>query len=253
MLKYINTSLVFFINNNRDILGEVFGIDAPARRDIFTSDWFNNVGVTLMLVQLGDIFLSHGFKCFQYFYFLCQRSTSTYLSQDELNRSYVGPSFELAFKYAQLMSTFFCCFTFSTGIPILYSFSAANFGLYYLVEKYLFIRLYRIPPHFSNVVGVFATSLVPYALVIHLGMSIWVLSDNLIFNNEKQSDNYLARSIASFSGSNAWVGSLFQALSGRVTFPLFIYLVVILIIGLSISIYVRFKKQIAEVSSCHVQ
>ena len=57
MLKYINTSLVFFINNNRDILGEVFGIDAPARRDIFTSDWFNNVGVTLMLVQLGDIFL----------------------------------------------------------------------------------------------------------------------------------------------------------------------------------------------------
>jgi hypothetical protein len=165
----------------------------------------------------------------------------------------VGPSFELAFNYAQLMSTFFCCFTFSTGIPILYAFSAANFGLYYLVEKFLFIRLYRIPPHFSNVVGVFATSLVPYALVIHLGMSIWVLSDNLIFNNEKQSDNYLARSIASFSGSNAWVGSLFQALSGRVTFPLFIYLVVILIIGLSISIYVRFKKQIAEVSTCHVQ
>jgi len=252
VLKYINTSLVFFINNNRDILGRVFGIDVRTR-DVFTPPWFNNVGVTLMLVQLGDILTSHFTGIVRYIYHYRKRSTGTYLSQDELNRSYVGPSFELAFNYAQLMSTFFCCFTFSTGIPILYAFSAANFGLYYLVEKFLFIRLYRIPPHFSNVVGVFATSLVPYALVIHLGMSIWVLSDNLIFNNEKQSDNYLARSIASFSGSNAWVGSLFQALSGRVTFPLFIYLVVILIIGLSISIYVRFKKQIAEVSSCHVQ
>ena len=226
MLKYINTSLVFFINNNRDILGEVFGIDAPARRDIFTSDWFNNVGVTLMLVQLGDIFLSHGFKCFQYFYFLCQRSTSTYLSQDELNRSYVGPSFELAFKYAQLMSTFFCCFTFSTGIPILYSFSAANFGLYYLVEKYLFIRLYCIPPHFSNVVGVFATSLVPYALVIHLGMLIWVLSDKTIFDSGSGVTVILAVLLVLLAMSvvAAWIFSVFSKQIMKVPTYLLTYL-----------------------------
>ena len=213
VLKYINTSLVFFINNNSDILGRVFGINnVPTRRDIFTADWFNNVGVTLMLVQLGDIFLSHGFKCFQYVYFLYQRSTGTYLSQDELNRSYVGPSFELAFKYAQLMSTFFCCFTFSTGIPILYAFSAANIGLYYLVEKFLFIRLYRIPPHFSNVVGVFATLLVPYALVIHLGMSIWVLSDKGIFDSGSEVTLILVvlLLLLAMSVAAAWIFSVFS-------------------------------------------
>ena len=199
-----------------------------------------------MLVQLGDIVSSQATGIARYFYHRRQRSIRTYLSQDELNRSYVGPAFELAFNYAQLLSTFFCCFTFSTGIPILYAFSAANFGLYYVVEKFLFIRLYRIPPHFSNVVGVFATSLIPYALVIHLGMSIWVLSDNLIFNDEEQSGNALAHWIAS-SGSNPWVGSFSHSLSGQATFPLFIYLVIILVIGIAVSVYVRFKKQILAV------
>ena len=211
MLKYINTSLVFFINNNRDILGRVFGIDVRTR-DIFTPPWFNNVGVTLMLVQLGDILTSHFTGIVRYIYHYRKRSTGTYLSQDELNRSYVGPSFELAFKYAQLMSTFFCCFTFSTGIPILYSFSAANFGLYYLVEKFLFIRLYRIPPHFSNVVGVFATSLVPFALVIHLGMSIWVLSDKTIFDSGSGVTVILAVLLVLLAMSvvAAWIFSVFS-------------------------------------------
>jgi len=211
VLKYINTSLVFFINNNGDILGRVFGIEVRTR-GVFTPPWFNNVGVTLMLVQLGNILSSQSTGIARYIYHHRRRSTGTYLSQDELNRSYVGPSFELAFNYAQLLSTLFCCFTFSTGIPILYAFSAANFGLYYLVEKFLFIRLYRIPPHFSNVVGVFATSLVPYALVIHLAMSIWVLCGGLIFKNRKDVMVTLLvlLLLIALSLATAWIFSVFS-------------------------------------------
>lgn len=245
-LKYINTSFVFFISNG-NVADAVLGTH-KTKWGVFSEEWFNNTGVFVMLVQLGDIVASHAFKCVQYFLHKRRKSTGIYVSQDELNRSYLGPHFELAFNYAQLMSTFFCCFTFSTGIPILYAFSAANFGLYYLVEKYLFINFYRIPPHFSNIVGMNATALVPYSLAIHLAMSIWVLSNDLIFNNKEQSSNAFAGWIAS-SGSDPWWQSFSQTLAGEATFPLFVYLLVILVIGVAISIYVRFEKEIQRAVS----
>jgi hypothetical protein len=80
------------------------------------------------------------------------------------------------------------------------------------VEKFLFIRLYRIPPHFSNVVGVFATSLVPYALVIHLGMLIWVLSDKTIFDSGSGVTVILAVLLVLLAMSvvAAWIFSVFS-------------------------------------------
>lgn len=188
ILKYINTTLVFFINNNNYILEKVFGVTTSTTVE-FTADWFNTIGVTVILVQLGDVLSSHGDKFYKYFDYHrkkhLSRTKELALTQDELNMAQMGPEFEFAFSYAQLLSTFFCCFTFSTGIPILYVICAANYLVYYNVEKYLFIHLYRIPPHFSNNVGKRATAMLPYAFIIHLLMSIWVLSNKEIFDNNK--------------------------------------------------------------------
>lgn len=66
------------------------------------------------------------------------------LTQEDLNKYYVGSDCELAFKYAQIMSTMYVCMTFSTGIPLLYIIAAVNFLLYYVVEKFLFIHFYKV-------------------------------------------------------------------------------------------------------------
>lgn len=66
------------------------------------------------------------------------------LTQEDLNKYYVGSDCELAFKYAQIMSTMYVCMTFSTGIPLLYIIAAVNFLLYYVVEKFLFINFYKV-------------------------------------------------------------------------------------------------------------
>lgn len=225
ILKYINTSLVFFINNNPIILRDVLGVNAATTTE-FTAAWFETIGVTIILVQLGDIFFSHGDKFAKWMVHRHQsnraRNNDVALTQDELNRSAVGPEFEFAFNYAQLLSTFFVCFTFSTGIPLLYLIGAGNFFVAYFVEKYLFIHLYRIPPHFSNNVGKRATALIPYALVLHLAISMWVLSNPELFEDNQDSNSKSVGGVVN--------NSVQDKITGQATFPLFIFLLLILVI-----------------------
>ncbi|KAJ1418322.1 hypothetical protein B484DRAFT_400519, partial [Ochromonadaceae sp. CCMP2298] len=232
ILKYINTSLVFFINNNNVLLEVFFGIATDSTTE-FTADWFNTIGVTVILVQIGDVFSCHGDNLWKYYSFhrskRLSRTTVIPLTQDELNQKHIGPPFEFAFSYAQLLSTFFCCFTFSTGIPILYFISMVNFGTYYMVEKYLFMHMYRVPPHLSNKTGKRASALLPYAFIIHLAMSIWVLSNDELFTNETTDDA---------GATNVSGGSpLFDKITGASTFPLFCLLVAILAIRLGTHVF----------------
>lgn len=245
ILKYINTTLVFFINNNNVILQRIFGVATESTTE-FTADWFNTIGVTVILVQMGDVFSCHGDKISKWFFFQrrkrAARVNELALTQDDLNQSQVGPEFEFAFSYAQLLSTFFCCFTFSTGIPLLYSISMINYLLYYFVEKYLFIHLYRIPPHFSNNVGKRATAMLPYAFILHLVMSIWVLSNKELFTNEHTDAN-------GASHVNAGSSTIQEKITGKATFPLFLFLVGILVIRLFTHIYKGSSHTVTWVSS----
>lgn len=243
ILKYINTTLVFFINNNNTILYKIFGVRTQTTTE-FTADWFNTIGVTIILVQLGDVLSSHGDKLYKLLKFhrdkRISRTKELALTQDDLNMAQMGPEFEFAFSYAQMLSTFFCCFTFSTGIPILYAICAANYFIYYFVEKYLFIHLYRIPPHFSNNVGKRATAMLPYAFIIHLFMSIWVLSNTELFKNNIDEDG---ASVVDHSDS-----PVSEKITGRATFPLFVFLVAILALRIFTHLYKGSAKTIKLVS-----
>lgn len=63
ILKFINTAAVFLINNNNVVLQRVFGVEAPSTAE-FSSDWYNQIGTTIILVQLGDIFNAHAGKVY---------------------------------------------------------------------------------------------------------------------------------------------------------------------------------------------
>eukprot|EP01038_Epipyxis_sp_PR26KG_P011217 gene11217-15051_t len=225
-LKYINTCCVFFINNNSVILSKVFGYQYATSTE-FTADWFNTIGVTVILVQIGDVFAAHTNKIVRLFLHYRNKKYHHALTQDELNKIYLGPKLEFALNYAQLLSTIFVCLTFSTGIPVLYLIAAGNFLLFYIVEKYLFMKMYRIPPHFNNKIGKRVSSLIPLALAVHLAIALWVLSNSELFNVSEQSST--AHTVTSgFFGS-----SIRKKVTGKTTFPLFVFLCV-LVFGLFI-------------------
>lgn len=151
-----------------------------------------------------------------------------------------GPKFEFAGNYAQLLSTFFVCLTFSTGIPLLYPIAAVNFILFYLVEKYQFVHVYKIPPHFNTLVGRRATALVPLAILIHLVMSIWVLSNNALFNTNRD-DN------SSVVNTSVFGATIAEKITAKATFPLFITFCVLIFMRLMMSFLRAFWQTLMKI------
>jgi hypothetical protein len=90
VLKYINTGAIFLIDNNYSILQAFFGIQSDDSQE-FTPTWYQSVGVSIMLVQLGNIFSAHGEKLYSYLMYQrrIRRSLNDpkhALTQDDLNK-----------------------------------------------------------------------------------------------------------------------------------------------------------------------
>jgi hypothetical protein len=118
------------------------------------------------------------------------------------------------------MSVLFVCLTFSTGMPLLNIIATINFILIYFMDKYAFINLSLIPQKLNTMLGKQATSLIPFAVVIHLVISIWVLSNRELFTTD----------IVSSTEDFIIIGEtdLKERVRSPVTFPLYMLLLFIL-------------------------
>jgi hypothetical protein len=189
---------------------------------------FNTVGVNIMLVQLGDIIFPHAWKIYRYYTFHRDQrryaaDPSLALNQRELNELYLGPDFLLSTRYAQLMSNFYICLIFSTGMPILCVIAVVNFYASYWVDKYLFTNFYRTPPYYNSKIGHKATSMLPYAVLIFLGVAIWTLGNREIFRT-KQNNSY------SSYYANYEASSISQKITQAHVIPLFAFFVLVFVL-----------------------
>lgn len=227
VLKYLNTATVFFIDGNNTIMKAVFGLDVGSAQE-FTAEWFNTVGVTIILVQLADIFFANSDTLFAWWYYerrirLAKKPSTQPLTQDELNKLHEGKDFEISYKYAQVMATTFVCLTFALGIPLLYFIAAVNLIVFYFAEKYFFCNLYSIPPHFNALLGKSVSRVIPWAFIIHLCMSIWIISSQEIFLNEQITTQNLDQAPVVLSSDFR------SRLTGQNTYPLTILLALLVL------------------------
>ena len=171
--------------NNHLILKNVVGISSLNTAD-FSSNWYSTVGVTILVVQIINILSGHSSKFFLYWWhrrcLAAAKSDPTLaLTQAKLNNLHLGPHFQYAENYAQLMATLFTCSTFAAGMPLLYCIGAVNFFCSYFIDKFLFIFLYAAPPRLNERLGREAVGLIPWAIVLHTGSSIWMLGSQELF------------------------------------------------------------------------
>jgi len=260
VLIYFASFIILLINNNNVILRSLFGIEVTAAPE-FTASWYNSVGVTIILVQLGSIINCHADSIYRYYFYNKTKDDALLhpeksLTQDELNKKFIGPKFDLAYNYAELLTTIFVSLTFATGIPLLYPIAAVNFFIYYFTEKFFFINMYKIPPHFNTTVGKRVTMFVPIALGIHLGMSIWMLSNHKLFsdaptafdddhltgNTSLETYYYSANNLASHRD---FTGYTRRRVIQRATLPLLICFAAVLFIWVSL-IGFRYFRVAAE-------
>ena len=101
---------------------------------------------------------------------------SSAVTQDELNAAFEGLDFDLSTRYGEVLNVLFVTMCFSGGMPILIPFAAVTFMMNYVVDKFDFARVSKLPPWYSNDLAYASASLVAYSAVGHLLFAVWANS-----------------------------------------------------------------------------
>ena len=101
-------------------------------------------------IHIGNVFFVQAPTLYLYYSYHAKlrslrKNPQQALTQSELNAYHVGPPMYMSYRYAQILAIFFVTLTFDTGMPILNFIAALNYLVFYCLEKYFFIRLYRAP------------------------------------------------------------------------------------------------------------
>ena len=113
-------------------------------------------------------------------------------TQEELNDFYKGPPFKLNYRYSQVLVTLYVCWMYAISMPLMPIFGAISCYLSYWIDKFLFCNFYRTPPMYSDDMGKRCTSLLGYLVIVHLGMSLWMMGCEQIFEGERLSGRQYA-------------------------------------------------------------
>lgn len=158
----------------------------------FDTAWFLESGAQVILSMLFSAFAQHGVLIIRYL-----RRQEKYqrvlegsfaeagvYTQEHLNATLLGGNFYFYERYAEILSFFSVCFAYGAGMPILYVIGAVGCALFFLVDKFLFSKFYRIPPRYSDRIGSAVIEFLPVLLCIHLLLSMWMLGAGPIFQND---------------------------------------------------------------------
>jgi hypothetical protein len=161
----------------------------------FTPEWYNGSGQALILTMLLNIFAPHMIRLYQYFKFkLKQRDVEfnghLVFTQDDMNSLYSGPQFILSQRYSQMLATFFVLYMYLASMPIFALVGLVTFYVTYWVDKFLFIRFYATPIRYPASVGLHATALIPYAVMAHLILSLWAVSQSDVFATSRSETSF---------------------------------------------------------------
>jgi hypothetical protein len=162
----------------------------------FSADWYNDVGVALMLTTIINSFSTHAYVLANYTVLKARRFVDRGLSFDhsltkqdtqrDLEALYRGPKFDLAARYAQSLTSIFITYMFSAGMPLLHLIGFGALGMTYWADKFTFLRVARSPPLYDSKVASAAGSLLPYAVLLHCLVALWMFSNDRIFEAEEE-------------------------------------------------------------------
>jgi len=105
----------------------------------------------------------------------CKPSTQT-----EFNENFDGEEFELYDKYAQVLTTVFCCMLYASGMPILLLVGSIDMFMLYWADKISLLRVYATPPQYDESIAEMAVGIMPYAAWLHLIFGMWVYNHDFL-------------------------------------------------------------------------
>ena len=262
-LKVLATGCIYLVVN-KPLLRSLIG-DTGLENNDFSVEWYERVSPLIILLIVGNIAAPHIEPLGRFW--LRKRWTRQYdryglqgldakkkndgiYCQEELNRIYVGPTFHLKFRYAQIMVNYIVCMMYGLGLPVLMPIGFVSFVTMFWVDKWLFIRYYRTPPSYSHKICVGASTLLSWGVALHCAFSMWILSNGEIF--------YSAENMATHSSVQEYAEKYERSsLYNRVTQPqvyimtvTFVLLTLSLLLWHTMSATSQFLVQCVRVVTC---
>lgn len=147
-----------------------------------------------------------------------------------MNSRFMGPEFVLSHRYSQLVASFLVLYMYSTSFPIFAFIGVANFYMTYWLDKFLFVRYYQSPIRYPSSVGLQASALVPYAVVAHLILALWAVSQSEVFETAHSETAFGTVVYSALGLKGIDPGGLKKLISQRHTVFLAILLLVLIIV-----------------------
>lgn len=215
IIQFINVALIV-ICVNFSFLDDPFLGFIPIFNGEYTDfsvKWYSNVGKTLCMTLMINIFSPHASKLslpfLKFFFRWADRgysstfrvgengvNTKKYL-QDELNTLYTGDQISGHYVYAQNYTYLWCVLMFSTGMPILYPFAVIfYFGLYW-VYKLLLTKFYQKTTKFNYNLPIYTTQFIKIGVFFHIIVGAFMVTNNDIIPSKLDSSaltSYLGES-----------------------------------------------------------
>ncbi|KAJ0404203.1 hypothetical protein P43SY_002046 [Pythium insidiosum] len=192
LLIIINANLDYFFDDPEALSLDSFPILNGKYSD-FSPGWYMDVGVSLILTMIINTFSPHVYVVFNYLLGEAQRFADRSFSFDysltrqdtqrDLEAFYRGPQFDLAYRYAQSLTTIFITYLFSAGMPLLHLVGFMQMIMTYWADKFTFLRIARSPPLYDAKVANAAGALLPYAVILHSLVGMWMFSNEMIFQS----------------------------------------------------------------------
>eukprot|EP00624_Nannochloropsis_granulata_P007896 evm.model.NODE_9949_length_46820_cov_28.931910.9 len=198
-LKFINIAIVLLLINVK----EIQNLAHVRINEIgnFVEAWYYTTGLSLLLIMLINVVSPHLPGLYLYFLkWRVQRKVARgqdtgLMTQDAANEILMGPEFIISFRYSAILVTFCVCFVYAATMPILLLIGALSFYIGYWVDKFLFLRFYRIPPCYGRELSRGVANTIQIALLLHVLVSIWSFSQDNLFETPPDITSPLGRTI----------------------------------------------------------
>jgi hypothetical protein len=137
--------------------------------DSFDTRWHAAVGSGVVLTMLLNIVSPHMVAfCYALVWpcktrlLCCGASARSHATQTELNAAWEPPPFLFPWRVASIGNSVAVCLFYCGGHPLLLSIAFASLVASYLVDRYMLLRVYRMPPRYNVSMAELLLRLLPW-------------------------------------------------------------------------------------------
>jgi hypothetical protein len=193
MIQIVNTGmLALLMNGDAGLSKDNTVAFMNGDYEDFTPEWYDDIGKTVLqtvtLYTIGvhgvkfAVFFLHKFLRWRDRGFGSDFRITKQVSQENLNKLYLGPEFVIEVRYATVLTVCFVCIAYAPAMPLLYLIGGLGFWATYLIDKWFFLRVYRIPQATSPQLAHTVTKSLYVSAILNLLLSIWIYSNIMLFD-----------------------------------------------------------------------